>query len=252
MKSFIKERWLSLVIAVVIVALTAAVVIFIMAMLGFRITYAPELENDWEAISAVASWVGAFISCVGVLASFLAIWYAIQVPKTIADRQDQIALFEKRYIAYSSLLKVLSFSRAINQKPYNENTPDENGDIWTTASKVQLCCFQFATVFGYHPRPLPGQLNSQSISQTIAVLNKYETEIEMLPFLFEWSDNEKEEIIKEISNIFKPLYSFMNNIVSYTFDDDFKIDNDNRQKFICVIHEFLKKYAERFERELKI
>lgn len=72
------------------VVFVAVVVILIMAMLGFRITYAPELENDWEAISAVASWVG-------VLASFLAIWYAIQVPKTIADRQDKIALFEKRY-----------------------------------------------------------------------------------------------------------------------------------------------------------
>lgn len=111
MKSFIKERWLSLVIAVVIVALTAAVVIFIMAMLGFRITYAPELENDWEAISAVASWLGAFISCVGVLASFLAIWYAIQVPKTIADRQDKIALFEKRYECYTLIQKLLVSAR---------------------------------------------------------------------------------------------------------------------------------------------
>lgn len=29
--------------------------------LGFKITYAPELENDWEAISAVGEWVGAII-----------------------------------------------------------------------------------------------------------------------------------------------------------------------------------------------
>ena len=61
-----------------------------MMLFGWRFTYAPELETSWDAISAVAAWVG-------VIASFIAIWFAIQIPKKIADRQDKIALFEKRY-----------------------------------------------------------------------------------------------------------------------------------------------------------
>lgn len=117
MKRFIKGRWFPLVIAVFIVA----VIIFIMAKLGFRVVYVPEPEDTWEAASAVASWVGAFISCVGVLASFLAIWYAIQVPKTIADRQDQIALFEKRYECFQFFEKcAILLEKSLKQNGNNE------------------------------------------------------------------------------------------------------------------------------------
>lgn len=59
-------------------------VIVVLYRLGFRITYVPELENSWEAISASAEWVG-------VISSFVAIWFAIQVPKKIAEEQNKIA-----------------------------------------------------------------------------------------------------------------------------------------------------------------
>ena len=29
---------------------------------GFRVTYAPDLENSWDAISAFASWSSVFVS----------------------------------------------------------------------------------------------------------------------------------------------------------------------------------------------
>lgn len=63
---------------------------------GFRITYAPDLENSWDAVSAFAAWGGVFMS-------FVAIMVAIQIPKKIADRQDKIALFEKRLEIYNIL-----------------------------------------------------------------------------------------------------------------------------------------------------
>ena len=59
-------------------------VIVILYWLGFRITYAPELENSWEAVSAVAAWAG-------VVVSFVAICFAVQVPKKIAEQQNKIA-----------------------------------------------------------------------------------------------------------------------------------------------------------------
>ena len=66
--------------------------------LGFRITYAPELETSWDAVSAFASWAG-------VIMSFIAVIFAIWVPIRIADRQDKIALFEKRYELYELLYR---------------------------------------------------------------------------------------------------------------------------------------------------
>lgn len=102
MKKFITGRKLPLAIVTVM-----AVLLVFLYCKGFRITYAPDLENSWDAISAFATWVG-------VVASFLAIWIAIQIPKKIADRQDKIALFEKRMECYNTLQNIFAFARQIS------------------------------------------------------------------------------------------------------------------------------------------
>lgn len=56
MKNFIKGRWFPLIVAILIVAIVAIV----MALFGWRITYAPGLENSWDAVSAVAALISAF------------------------------------------------------------------------------------------------------------------------------------------------------------------------------------------------
>lgn len=73
---------------------------------GFRITYDPTLINDWSAISACASWFGA-------IASAGALWVAIHIPKKIAEQQNKIALFDKRYIAHDALAYILAVVKQI-------------------------------------------------------------------------------------------------------------------------------------------
>lgn len=75
----------------------------LMYAFGFRITYAPQLVNSWEAISACAGWAG-------VIASTVAILVAVRIPKIIADRQDKIALFEKRHEVYKVLGDCFAFA----------------------------------------------------------------------------------------------------------------------------------------------
>lgn len=104
MKKFVKGKWFPLTLAAVI----AAILALILFLFGFRITCSPEQDNNWDAVSACASWIGILISAVGVTASFVAIWFAIQVPKKIADRQDKIALFEKRYQVYNLFNKLMT------------------------------------------------------------------------------------------------------------------------------------------------
>lgn len=109
------KRLVSIWVPITLVAL--AIILFLLGyLIGFRITYAPELENSWDAISAVAAWVGVFVSAIGVIASFVAIWYAIQVPKKIADRQDKIALFEKRYECFQLFEECHSLYSQIKDK----------------------------------------------------------------------------------------------------------------------------------------
>lgn len=66
MKKFVKGRWFPLVATMGM----ATVVAFIMGLCGWRVTYAPELETSWDAISAIASLLGAG----GTVA---AVWFAV-------------------------------------------------------------------------------------------------------------------------------------------------------------------------------
>jgi len=102
LKNFIKGRWFPLTVAILIIA----AMVLVMAFFGWRITYASELENSWEAISGVAAWVGA-------IASFGAIMVAIWIPKRIADQQNKIALFEKRFRIYKLLISCGTFVSAL-------------------------------------------------------------------------------------------------------------------------------------------
>lgn len=99
-------------IAIAVLCLTAIFgLIACLYAFGFRITYAPELENSWDAISACAAWAG-------VLSSFIAIWFAIRVPKKISEEQNKIVLFEKRYEVFE---KIESYIKRIESNPINFN-----------------------------------------------------------------------------------------------------------------------------------
>ena len=104
MKKFIKGRWFPLIVAI-LVLLVAGMVMF---LLGWRITYAPKLENDWDAISAVAAWAG-------VIGAVSAVFSAIYV----ANQQNKIALFEKRMECYSTLQNIFAFARQISNVESN-------------------------------------------------------------------------------------------------------------------------------------
>lgn len=150
MKKFINGRWFPLTAAILIVAAVALV----MALFGWRITYAPELENSWDALSAVAALAG-------VIASFTAIMVAIRIPKKIADRQDKIALFEKRFVCFQELQRHLSLSKAIQKEQSIE--------------KIKRCYVTMYCGGSY--------MNFDGIDH-IQVLTKSCTNLQQVPFLF--------------------------------------------------------------------
>lgn len=101
-------KFLKKLMVAAILLLVIAGSIVVMALYGWRVTYAPELENSWNAISAFGTWASVIVSAAGVVASFVAIWYAIRVPKEIAYQQNKIALFEKRYSCYEVIQNLLA------------------------------------------------------------------------------------------------------------------------------------------------
>ena len=97
MKSLVESKWFPLIV-VLLILITGIAVAF---CCGFRITYAPELENSWEAISAVASWAS-------VCATLAAVWAAIQIPRKIAEQKNNIQLINIRTQISNAILGVSS------------------------------------------------------------------------------------------------------------------------------------------------
>lgn len=175
MKKFLKGRWFPLIAAILLLVLVA-IVVLIMIFFGWRFTYAAELKNSWDAISAVAAWGGILVSVVGVAASFIAIWYAIKVPKTIAEQQDKIALFEKRYECYTLIQNFLALSKKIEKLQ--------------TTKEIQVAFkIYFGAFENFH--------NNESASVLAIKLNQQKLIIVSGSFLFPYYNN---ELLQEIIN----------------------------------------------------
>ena len=115
-----KNKALLTCLCILLAELLVAVLLW---LFGFRITYAPALENRWDAISACAAWAS-------VVVAGLAMYYAIQVPKKIAEDQNKIALFEKRYAGYEVLNNCVAYAHMLER--FNESGSEWN--IWFSIS----------------------------------------------------------------------------------------------------------------------
>ena len=111
-KKLFKSPWFYLAVIICVVILT-------LYIFGFRITYNPELDNNWDGVSACAAWVAVFVAGVG---SVISIYFAIQVPKKIAEEQNRIALFEKRYEIFQFYERCFDFRKRLIKH-------DEIGDL---------------------------------------------------------------------------------------------------------------------------
>lgn len=86
------------------------------------------IDNIANNIDALAQprfidWLAVALSFFSIIISGIAIWFAVQVPKKIADRQDKIALFEKRMQCLKGLLTIVGLSDSI------KNHTDCYGDV---------------------------------------------------------------------------------------------------------------------------
>lgn len=179
MKKFLKGRWFPLSVAIVAVLVIASILFFF----GFRITYAPELENSWDAISAVAAWGGVIVAVAGVTASFLAVWFAIRVPQKIAEQQNKIALFEKRYQVYTSTIKIIQVANRILLSGSNDvNSAKDYFDHFSSSRRN----FSMNT-------------NVRDITQErLRIIDIVIEDVEKAPLLFSCISNDDIELIKKV------------------------------------------------------
>lgn len=89
--------------AIVIIGLIA---VFVTAYrTGWKIIYAPDLEDDWEAISATAAWVGT-------AGTIVVLWYnhkAIQLTQRSVQQSIDLQLYDKRQAIFDETFTELAF-----------------------------------------------------------------------------------------------------------------------------------------------
>ena len=96
------------------------IVLVIVAIAAFYVgTYVRYgwLENIWESISAVAS-------CCGVVASIGAVWAAIQIPRKIAEQQEKVELYERRFEFYDTLCSCIHYAKILGEEATTEFQAD--------------------------------------------------------------------------------------------------------------------------------
>lgn len=210
LKRFENKRCVLLAVLVFLgLLVVATATILVMIFFGWRFTYQPELDNKWEAISAIATWVGVLVSAMGVIASFIAIWYAIQVPKKIADRQDKIALFEKRYECFQTFERCRVLYLQIKTCPH-------------TVEDLR-CMSRY--MFG---KPVWEEVTKEVVVEEIL---RYEYMIHQMQFLF---PNISE---KDAQKLYNSLQEFLVSV----FNNEKVYESEN--KYVASMDEFIGKYA---------
>lgn len=105
-KALIKKIFKSVTFVVIAVE---AIIIALLYICGFRITYGPELEASWDAISAIGQWAGVLV---GFLIPIAAVYLQSKLDKSKKDiGESNIALLEEFELfknEYEGKLKWLS------------------------------------------------------------------------------------------------------------------------------------------------
>ena len=152
MKNWIKKNkskcWI-----IIVVLFMSAVIAFLYCK-GFRITYAPEIDSNWTAVSTVAACISAFGAVSAVIAAFIVANKQNEIAEkqaSIANQQNRIALFEKRYSVIEEISKHISFALFIKES--QDIYDDMNAvarifmcdyDVLANDSKLRLLLHQFS------------------------------------------------------------------------------------------------------------
>lgn len=135
MKELTKKKLLSAISTIFriisVLAVIAVAFEIVLYFIGFRFVYPAKFSNDWNAISGVAAWAS-------VVASLIAVWAAVQIPKKIADQQNSISLINYRLEIKRTITEIADYIECLSTFPkVDMNTvkaPEELSPIFSFAT----------------------------------------------------------------------------------------------------------------------
>ena len=164
--------------------------------------------------------MGCYSGCAAwatVVASFIATFYAIRVPKKIADEQNKISLFEKRFESFSAFQRYEAFANQL------KDTTELN-----KYKKAFLTCFYESTAV------------SISIEDAMFRIKTLSTPLHQMIFLYD------DIPVKEISDMFSCLLDLV-----AALQEDKNVD-ELKSKYINIVDEFMKKHGKKICEQLML
>lgn len=236
MKKFVKGKWFPLVLAAVI----AAILALILFLFGFRITYSPELDNNWDAVSACAAWVGA-------IGTVLAIFFAIRV----ANKQNKITLFEKRLEIFNTIISLKEFSDSLKNVEFELS----NDAINESCKKNRIIIISHMNVcFGLNIDYREKKEYLYEIHRCIEELKRKVTSTHLL-FSFYSSEKMKsdsQEVINTIENLIIGIF-LLDEAKKMKKEPKIYTDpNACKQNFIKQMDDFYQQYYQVIEDKLNL
>lgn len=190
--------------------------IIILALCGFRITYNPDLDNNWDAISACAGWAA-------VIASAIAIYFAIQIPKKIAREQNMIELFEKRYELFQCYEKCVAFSCSLQRNCEIEQI-------------IRSCKNHFFF-----------DCKNADIDATLEFIHKMEHSLHQMVFLYPDISDE------DVNRLYRSFYNLILDLaIPDAQEEDLQKLESSKNEYIMCVDEFKKKYHKTIVKQIQL
>ncbi|MGL5614089.1 hypothetical protein, partial [Cetobacterium sp.] len=112
------------------------IVLIIGVYIGYRFSIDESIRPDWEAMSIMVT----------LLVSVITVFIAIYIPNKIAERQNKISLFEKRYDVYVKTANIFELAKSIIK--LKEECEDQN----ISQKIINLFFMYLVEDFNYHEK----------------------------------------------------------------------------------------------------
>lgn len=186
---------------------------------GYRLMFIQEYAFDLEATEKICSII---FGTIGTVATVAAIWTAILVPKQIAQRQNDIALFDKRLNVYLNIQTIYVFYKDLKIKLYNISTLSSK-EIYFTLALFKVCFLPKKTT---HTSDVLNEAVASEINKCISDLFSI---VNSGVFLFAGIDY-------EMNN---NMLTSLTNLVYACLDFIYEANPDNQEKASIAFQTFL-------------
>ena len=193
-----------------------------------------------QLIEAVnASNATTFLDWAPIILSVISVLIAVYIPVKLARKENQIAIFEKLYAAYSQLLAVRAFAACTQAYKFP-------GGTQRAQETRELYCVHFETSFGY--RPVLSEAR-ESVGRALAALRKNELQANMTSLLISGTDEAKNECESKITAIYESLFSLTMEVILF-FPDKAVETNEAVIEFVKHVDTFFDAYCDVIESAL--